>query len=325
MTRNYDSIPLPSSAFGGEMYRVGRALVQATSIRLDQIVWDADEVLWDWTMKASRMLKPGAFRWGRDLGHREYYVVKPGIFELIWGMRHASLEEGGDGCMRIWTNGYPWRLWRIGRHIPGFGELLESPSQPPPTGRGALARHARIFYRLDFIRLVERWLDRGWPSERREWSPESRALIVEELTRDPCDSTLKIPELAAWYGKEGFGSSEYLIDDRVHTIERFVAAGRCAVLVSAPTPRIGCGRVPNTVWRRPIPTLIRLLRGVARPIAASLRRLAASSKPAWERAQSGEVPLGYPLRTFAIDVPDGALRREWLHPMRRLERRIATR
>jgi hypothetical protein len=300
-------------------------LVASSGLSLDEIVWDADEVLWDWTLDASRIGDGLEALWKRSLAHREYYLVKPGMFELIWGMRHAALEAGDDGCMRIWTNGYPWRLWRVARSIPGFARLLEPPDRPSTSSPGEWARHPRIFYRLDFVRLVERWLDDGWPADWEEEAPECRPLIVREFERDPCDSTFKLPELAEWYGKSGFETSEYLVDDHVHTIERFAASGRRGVHVRGETPRIGWGVVPNTVWRNPFERLIELSEGVAPAVATSLERLAATTAPAWRAARPPGRPSDYPLQTFHVDVPDGPLRREWLEPMRRLERRMRQR
>ena len=62
----------------------------------------------------------------RDLSHREFFRVKPGVFELIWGMHHESKERGEDPFMRVWTDGYPWRMWRINQSDSGRDFLRQN-------------------------------------------------------------------------------------------------------------------------------------------------------------------------------------------------------
>lgn len=318
----YGDIPLPKSDLGRGSYRRGRALVEEHGLGLERIVWDADEVLWDWVMDAGRILRdvPALFR--RSVGHREWMMVKPGVFELIWGMRHASLEAGESAYIRVWTNGYPWRLWRIAREIPGFAALLGSPADDGPGGAGAFRRHPRIFSRLDFVEVARRLVS---PSTRRRElasvSEAARRVIGEQFRRDPYDSSLKIPELAALVGKEGFAEAEILVDDQPANVRRFAQTGRRGVRVVSDVPRVLFGSVPNTVWRAPVEALRELSNDLGDSLADALQGVAGDSETEIVAARpSARSPSYIPLE-FAIDVPDERLRSEWIAPMRALKRR----
>ena len=107
MTLTFEDLPLHPTRFGRALYERGRALI-ASGVRLERILWDADEVLWDWLMSGVELLKilPRATMRG-DLTHSEWVVPRPGMLELLWGMRHESLARDLDPHMRIWTSGYP--------------------------------------------------------------------------------------------------------------------------------------------------------------------------------------------------------------------------
>ncbi len=322
MTLSYHDIPLEHSAFGEELYLEGRRLVADEDVRLHELVWDADEVLWDWLMDARRMLK-GAPKslWPLDFGHREYYLVKPGVFELIWGMRHASLERDLDPHMRVWTNGYPWRIWRVAREIPGFATLLGPPAVEADDDHAALTDHPRIFYRTDYARVAHDLLDPQRFSELLADVPDHvRALVSSQFERDPFDSSFKLPELAALRGKDGFAQARVLVDDARRNVGRFVASGRHGIHVVSESPRLIFGTLPNTVWGDPRAALRRLANRIAHEIAGALVRVLAHEHPTRVAVASAELARGYAPVEFYVDIPDQMIRREWIDPMRELKR-----
>lgn len=317
-------IPVPASDYGARAYDRGRRLVEEHGLRLDEIAWDADEVLWDWLMDASEILGDVGRLIRRDVGHREWVMPKPGVFELLWGMRHASLEVDQPAHLRIWTDGYPWRLWRIAREIPGFAELVGPPADASEGAWETFRDHPRIFSRVDFAEVAERLC---WPGPRRrllsECSARSRAVIDEQFRRDPYDSNFKIPELASFAGTDAFEDVRVLVDDRRENVARFVATDRWGVRVVSDTPRVLFGAVPNTVWRRPERRLDALDNAIGAPLAEGLERIIGASNPTSVRAEPDPEPEEYPRRKFAIEVPDERLRDEWLEPMRELRDRAA--
>lgn len=125
-TGTYADVPLPKSKYGRTYYEKGRELIASHGVVLREVVWDADEVLWDWVMDLSGMARAIPRLIKRDLSHREFFRVKPGVFELIWGMHHESKERGEDPFMRVWTDGYPWRMWRINQSDSGRDFLRQN-------------------------------------------------------------------------------------------------------------------------------------------------------------------------------------------------------
>lgn len=327
MTDSYQDIPLPHSEFGEELYLVGRRLVEEQGVRLHELVWDADEVLWDWLMDARRMLRraPGSLKsldlWPLDFGHREYYLVKPGVFELIWGMRHASIERELDPFMRVWTNGYPWRIWRIAQEIPGFATLVGPPAEEGADDHRAFAEHPRIFYRTDYALVAHDLLDPQRFAELVvDFPAHVRDLVDAQFARNPFDSSFKLPELAPLRGKSGFGQAKVLVDDARRNIRRFVASGRHGIHVVSHSPRLIFGTVPNTVWGSPVEALERLANEIAHEIADALARLAGQDHPARVAVRSESLAEGYVPVQFFIDIPDERIRAEWIEPMRELKR-----
>lgn len=320
MNGSYEEIPLPKSEFGRRAYEEGRSLVEREGIELSEVVWDADEVLWDWVMDAGRILRDVSRLITRDIGHREYFMVKPGIFEMIWGMHHACLERDWDPHMRIWTNGYPWRLWRLAREIPGFADLVGPPASAAAADEASFSTHPRIFCRPDFVEVMSQLLDDADGRGVDRFGEPVRAVIEKQLGRDPYDSSFKIPELAEIHGKPGFGDAQILVDDHRRNVDRFASTGRAGVRVVSDIPRTLFGRVPNTVWSRPMETLESLENNVATAVADGLRR-AAGGVEATIEAHPEPRPPSHPVVTFTVDIPDQRLREEWIEPMRRLKRR----
>lgn len=324
MPQSYIDIPLPHSEFGEAQYLTGRRLVRECQVRLDEVVWDADEVLWDWLMDARRMLQrapASLLSWEIDFGHREYYLVKPGVFELIWGMRHESLERELDPHMRIWTNGYPWRIWRVATEIPGFATLVGPPAEEGDDDHLAYIEHPRIFYRTDYAKVAHQLLDpRRFNDVTSGFPQHVRELVTSQFDRDPFDSSFKLPEFATVCGKNGFGRAAVLVDDARHNIGRFVASGRHGIHVLSRSPRLIFGTVPNTVWGEPHQALRRLANTISCEIAAALERLCCHEHPSRIAVASDALAQGYEPLQFHIDVPDGMIRSEWIDPMRELKR-----
>lgn len=324
LTHSYLDIPLPHSEFGEELYLRGRRLVREKGVRLDELVWDADEVLWDWLMDARRMLQrapASLMSFELDFGHREFYLVKPGVFELIWGMRHESIERELDHHMRVWTNGYPWRIWRVAREIPGFATLLGDPAGEGDQDHSAYIDHPRVFYRTDYAKVAHRLLDPDGFSELCAGFPHHvRSLVSAQFDRDPFDSSFKLPEFAALCGKHGFGRAKLLIDDARHNIRRFVASGRHGIHVLSESPRLIFGTVPNTVWGDPRQALRRLSNTIAVEIAEAIERLVGHEHPARVAVASDVLARGHVPLEFQIDVPDQMIRAEWIEPVQELKR-----
>lgn len=284
----------------------------------ERIMFDCDEVLWDWLMSMRQIVRgvPRAMLRRRS-GHREFVVVKPGLFEMLWGMRHAAEDAGLDPRVRLWTNGYPWRLHKLAKAIPGIAELVGLSAE---ATRDGWAFAETVFTRMDYAQGVstlaktaarEDFLDRV--------SDAARVLLSEHLERSPVDSTLKLPELASLVGKTGFSGVEFLVDDTGRNVKRFMLSGRRAVRVLSHAPRLW-GRVPNTVWRGAEDEVDALSNAVAKPIADALLELSGEPAPASRSVGSSERVEDYPYCRFHIDVPHRQIRDEWIAPMRQLKR-----
>lgn len=317
--RTLRDTPLPPSPFGQGMYQAGRALVTEHGLRLPHIMWDADEVLWDWVMDATRAWPPTLAQVTlRDMGHREYIRPKAGLWELLWGMHHASLELGLDPHMRIWTNGYTWRIREVGRHIPGFDQLMGA-QDSSLEGYRALPN---LFARGDFATAARHILPAKDRAALLEHAPqEARDTILRELRQAPFNSNLKIPDLAPLARKEGFSEVYILVDDRRDNIERFVHSGRCGVHCLNWSSRILLGAVPNTCWRDPLAALEQGAGSATADIADALRAFAQDRSPRRLEARATLRPQEpYPKQEFWIEVPDARIRSGWIEPMRSLKR-----
>jgi len=320
MVQSFADVPgIVPTPYGEAMYVRGRELV-ALGIDLSHLVWDADEVLWDWVLSGVRLMGSLPFALFGRLGHREYIALRPGMLELLWGMHHAALEHGKDPHVRIWTSGYPWRLWKILRHIEGFDQLLGPPDALGSGDARLLGAHPRVFTRPDYVSIVRDLLSPEVRAKRlATLSEPARSAIATQLAHRPDDSGYKIPELALLFGKAAFANARFLIDDARNNVEWFKAAGRSAVHVRSRTPRIAFGRIPNSAWS-PVRFLERSGHGAARAIADALHVLASSSDTIIAEALLGDAPDAPPNRIFAIDVPNAVLWREWINPMRDLRR-----
>ncbi|HRE92196.1 MAG TPA: hypothetical protein PK095_23980 [Myxococcota bacterium] len=285
--------------------------MEVHGVRVAELVWDADEVLWDWAMSGARLFAQLPLAVLGNLGHREWVAVRPGLLELLWGMRHASQDLGLDPDLRVWTSGYPWRLWAIFREVPGFAELL---------GDGHPDSHPRVLTRPDYVAVVKPLVaDEGLRRRHLDtMSTAARQTIDRQLAEKPHDSGFKIPELAVLAGRAAFATAKILIDDAGRNVRWFHATGRSAVRVRSVTPRL-FGRIPNCDW-----TPHRFLREVASPaafeIADALERLYRDPTPRIEVARVTPDPKVPPTPPVVIDVPSHVLWSQWIHPMRELER-----
>ncbi len=292
-------------------------------VRLDGIVWDADEVLWDWVMSVASMVRdvPTLFRTRSILSHTEFLRLKPGIWELLWGMHHASLERELDPYMRIWTAGYTWRLWRIAQHLPGFTALLGPPADVD-LGPSSFDTHPRIMCRSHTTGALVQMISPGCRGWLDELPPRIRHLLLTHVQRSSGHAGLKIPELAELIGKPGFGASRVLVDDAHDNVARFVAAGRSAVRLNQPAPRLFRGRVPNAVWRRPQRHLDAVAGDIASPLADALTELAGAGYPG---RRIDIYPADAEVRStlsFQLDVPGDIINAEWVAPTRALKRAL---
>lgn len=316
----YADVPLPHSRFGEAQYRAGRCLVADGAIQPAELVWDADEVLWDWVLDLRRVLRfAPRFLWTRDLGHRELFRLKPGVLELIWGLRHAALERDLDPYLRIWTNGYPWRLWRICLELPGLARLLGPPCSQPHAPPDAFSDSPYIFYRRDYVKVIGRLIGSGEPGLLGDLPPKPRQVLRQALRTDPLNANLKVPELARLAGKSGFTKSTVLVDDQKRNVARFVATGRRGIVLKSPRSGLWRGQPPNTTWRDPEQDLARLGTAAAPPLAEALRRLARGDGPLLI-APARDKPGDHRPVSFSIHVLDRRLRAEWIVPLKQLRR-----
>lgn len=252
------------------------------------------------------------------LGHREFFRIKPGVWELIYGMHTAALERGWDPYLRIWTNGYSWRLWRISLELPILATLLG----PPTTGTYTptdFADHPRVFYRSDFVDLALGLRD---PARRAaavaHMSPAAARVLTRQLDDRPRDSTLKLPDLAALVGKDGFGASRLLIDDEARNIHRFVASGRRGIQVFIPRYAMVWGRLLNTVWRDAWGQLEGISVAVAPRLAHAIARATHPDGPERQQIVSQEPVRDYRHVQFTFRIPGHRVRDDWVMPRKRL-------
>ena len=332
MQPSFDSLPgIRPTAEGHAMYERGRALV-AAGLDPSHLVWDADEVLWDWALSGLRLVGgiPAAI-FGR-LGHREYIAIRPGVIELLWGLHHGALEHGRDPHLRIWTSGYPWRLWRILREIQGFDALLGPPFALASDDDSIMHAHPRVFTRLDYVAVMSDLLDRERRAERLAALPELPRKTIATQLEQPDDSGFKIPELALLAGKPAFSAARVLIDDVRRNVEWFNAAGRSAVHVVSTTPRIVFGKIRNSAWA-PERFLAESGDGITAAIADALAKLAGNghaptiaiaardAKAEQDERAAARAERPAPPHIFAIDVPNDKIWREWISPMRQLRKK----
>lgn len=303
---------LPGNAFSRQSYEMGRSVVDA-GIGPANLMWDADEILWDWLL-CGRLLCASLYKFIRykDLAHREWIQIRPGIVEFLFGMRHRALEQGVDPDMRIWTNGYPWRVHQIAAYAP-FAELLGTPGATVED----FAEHPRVFYRPDYARALDTLLDPAGVASFIGALPAHIATVVRRhLTDAPFDSSFKLPEFARIVGKTGFEEVRYLVDDSAKNVRRFVESGRAGVRVRSVAPTIVRGKVPNSTWRDPRRALPALAGDYISPIAAALIKLAKAGHVGRVDVSPSAPVDAYPKTYFTLDVPDEKISGEWVRPLR---------
>lgn len=312
-----DDVPFETDVSGLAVYEAGYKLAQH-GMPLNRIMWDCDELLWDWVLLARNSLKNVGRLVRRDLSHREWVRTKPGIWELIWGLHHGTLDSGEDARLRIATNGYPWRLWRMAQHIPGFDQLIAEGARLDDYD--TWRNHPMLFCKPDYVRAATALLRN---EVDRPASP-ARTVIAEHIDNTPSDSTLKLPEIAMIAGKPAFETVDILVDDSFRNIRRFARSGRIGIHADVPAKRLRrAGRIPklpNTIWSQPESYLDKVSTPLGASVAIALEEalevhssdiLVASARPA--RASS-------PTLDFQIDIDGDMIRAEWFEPVRRLKR-----
>lgn len=317
-----EDMPFETDESGAECWQHGYELALA-GLTLDRIMWDCDELLWDWCLRARGSLKRLAKLVRRDYTHREWVRTKPGVWELIWGLHHGSLETGKDGQMRVATNGYAWRLWRMSRHIPGFCELIGegADSADYETWRD----HPMLYCRPDYAKVAGMLL-RG---EVEVEDGPAAVVIAEHVDVNPKDSTLKLPEMAVLAGKPGFANVQILIDDSFHNIRRFARTGRVGIHVDVPAKRdrktSRLPQPPNTIWKDARSYLDRVSTPLGPILADKLAEALTvrSSDILVAHAQDAD---GQEHRVFEFDieVTGEVIQTEWLEPMRRMRKQLKT-
>ncbi|MFT7583176.1 MAG: hypothetical protein ACI9MR_004862 [Myxococcota bacterium] len=313
---NYDALPLPASAYGRRLYARGRTLVADHGLRLDEVMWDADEVLWDWLLQGVR-LAGGLWRAVllKNYAHTEYIAARPGMFELLWGMRHEALERGDDPDVRIWTSGYAWRVWRISRQIPGLSELLGLPAN---ADAATYAKAGTFFSRPDFARAALMLVNARVPEGLLAHASDASKAVITRHLDDKLTSALKVPDLAALVGKDGFGRVRILVDDLQTNIDRFVETGRLGVHVVSHAPRIVFGAVPNSVWGRPGTHLARPAPDHANAVADALEEALATGGSGVFRAEPPVGPVTEVPAPFKLGIPNARVQAGLSQPIRDL-------
>lgn len=310
------------------MHAVGFALVTAGGPGPADILWDADEVLWDWAMPFGRMLSVAPKVLMRRYGHREWIAVRPGMIGLLAGLHDGARAAGRDPWMRIWTAGYPWRLWRIFQEVPELGVLIGPTAKPEGAlTPEALASHPRVMARGDLIRIILGLLDDSHEHAIMARIPKNiRPLVASQIRENPGHGGFKIPELAAVAGKPEVAETSILVDDTRANIDWFVASGRSAVWVASPTPRVFFGKVPNSTWFRPDRWLGDLDHGLVPAIGRALHRVGHSERIVEAVADaSPQSDDGFPRpskaeRVFPIEVPNDVFWAEWFGPMKTVKK-----
>jgi len=317
MNLTFSDVPLPHSKFGEAAYLSGRKLV-VDGVEMAQIMWDCDELLWDWVMNGPELLRGFRHAARGRFGHIETVRLKPGVFELLWGMHHESLHLGQDPYLRIMTNGYPWRLYELSKQIPGFVELVGSPAQKDRYmgWRG----HPRIFTRWDYATIAESALFHASHGDSIFEGSSNRVLLERHFQKRPFSSSFKLPELAQLAGKTGFDDIRILVDDHFTNIRRFAASGRVGVHAVVPgTPQKG--RIPNTSFGPADARLDQISGDIVGPLAQAL--LEASKKTSGVvRAESRPMSAAEALQ-FKIVVPWDRIGAEWVEPLRRIKRQYS--
>lgn len=312
------AVPMRPSEFGLKMFARGVALVREHGVLPEHIMWDADEVLWDWTMDTRALVRnlPETLR-HRELGHAEHMQLKPGAFELLWGIRLEALAQGHDPRIRIWTNGYAWRLWAIAEHVPGFATLL---GLEEGASWERFEEHEVIFCRADYVRAIEPLYS---PTKRMMWFEQipwrSRESLKAHLAKTPFDSTFKLPELAPLVGKVGFDQVYILIDDQHKNAHRFARTARVGIHVPSEPLRSMFSLIPNASWQPD--ALSSLGSAVMEKIADCLVQAPHAERGVVMTARSTALPFDYEPQRFVLQIPDARIRQHWIEPMEQLRAR----
>ncbi len=316
------------------LYEAGREIVASGGPGPADILWDADEVLWDWAVPFGRLLTVSPKVVVGHYGHPEWIALRPGIIGLLAGLHDGAVEAGRDPWMRLWTAGYPWRLWTIFQQVPAFLRLLGPGLDGAiPTSPEALGVHPRLVARGDLIRVIMGLLDENQePELLARLPPAVRPMVEQQVLENPGHGGFKLPEIAVLAGKDGVSSTAVLVDDTRANIDWFVASGRTGVWVRSDAPRVLFGKVPNSLWLHPDRWLARVDQTLAVAIAVALGRATTPGEVVVAEPQLAE-PMPWPgfprpanpPRIFRVDIPNRIFWSEWFGPMKQVKRAVKAR
>ena len=290
-------------------------LLVKQGVRLSNIMWDADEILWDWLMSVQEIFSSPYRRFMLgDVGHREFFRRKHDIFELLLGMHVASVKLGLDPYIRIWTNGYSWRLWRISQEIPCLIHLLGPAKKGGklPNLAADFEHHPRIFSRKNYVSAIMKIAKEGFSI----LDPELQTNIVQQFKLKKFDSSLKEPDFARIIGKSEFEKVNILVDDKRENVDRFVQKNRIGIVVPNQTPHILYGKIKNIVWKNPWNGIEKMSKSTAESIANALEKTLSHEKQIFVAKSQ---PIFPPHDDFIIEAPDARIRLDWVEPMRKVQ------
>ncbi|MFT5432589.1 MAG: hypothetical protein ACI9OJ_003289 [Myxococcota bacterium] len=180
---------------------LGRQLVER-GLRLDSIVVDLDETIWDWCYLMAR--QPRFFR-----EHTEIIYLRRPTIELLRGIQAAD-----GGRLRAWTAGYGHRVDQICDAAPPLGQLFG-------YGPHEMAEaQPHIATRRDFLTAIRRQPSLV-PRDGERWIAQ------------------KMPNAPTTAGKPIVDDATIMLDDKQSNCQRFVdsAPGRSALWLRG-APRI---------------------------------------------------------------------------------------
>lgn len=335
MKRLFDELRLAESPSDRVLYERGLGIVASGGPGPADILWDADEVLWDWAVPFGRLLTVSPKVIVGNYGHPEWIALRPGMIGLLAGLHDGAVLAGRDPWMRLWTAGYPWRLWQIFQKIPAFLHLLgPGPSGGLACSSAELADHPRLVARGDLIRVILGLLDENTEPEILARLPSAIRPIVEtQVIENPGHGGFKIPEIAVVAGKADVGTTRVLVDDTRANIDWFVASGRSGIWVKSPTPHVLFGRVPNSLWLHPDRWLRRVDQTMVPAMAMALESLTSDSQVVTAEPVTAENP--FPIEAFPrpalsplvfrLDIPNRVFWSEWFGPMKNVKKAVKAR
>ncbi|MEZ4459485.1 MAG: hypothetical protein R3E66_07095 [bacterium] len=314
---HYSRLGMPTTEFGDTTYQLGLDLAR-DGIRMSELVWDCDELLWDWVMDGRELARRLPALTQQKFGHTEFVRIKPGMMEFLWGLSDGNAALGHDPFMRIATNGYPYRLFLMAQQLPWLADLVGPPANAAKyTGWRS---HPRILTRWDYAKVAELALHGAQLGLDVFAGSTNAELLRQHFRRRPFNSSFKLPELAALVGKDGFANTKILIDDHTSNVTRFHRSGRTAIhAIVLGTPQKG--RVPNVTLDVQA-HLDRVCTDIVQPVEQALRA-ALARPPQVVQAHTQPLPRGAQSLELTLEIPSDRIGAEWVEPLRRLKRQYS--